>query len=42
MEGTREDKLAKLRMQKAEFEGLEEIDAKLNKELEQYENSERI
>ena len=42
MEGTREDKLAKLRMQKAEFEELEGKDAKLNNEIKQYENSERI
>ena len=42
MEGTREDKLAKLRMQKAEVEDLEKRDAELNNELKQYENSERI
>lgn len=42
MEGTREDKLTKLRMQKAEVESLEKRDAELNNELKQYENSERI
>lgn len=42
MEGTREDKLAKLRMQKVELEELEGKDAELNNELKEYENSERI